>query len=647
MRKVLTRISALILACLLVVGPVGEAYAATGYSSAATLSIVGRGRAHGVGLDMSSVKNMALGGYSYSRILPYFYRGTRVLAKRLPSAVRVGVYRRRGAVAVTGGYGSGLFSVRTAAGRAILAGRRGQVVSVSYSSYSGLYSATLISGGRRIAIRRTRSVIRVVPLRGTILRVVNNRHHYRGVVELRWGRASRALWAVNIVSLEYYLRGLGEEPESWPFEGLKVLAIVSRGYAAYRHLNPKHTGDGFDICNTGDCQAYVGYDYERLAPRLSRAVALTRGRVVTYAGGLVITPYFSNSGGQTENIEYVWPGSTPRPWLRSVTTRWARPHPAYSWTIPMSFRTMTARLARSSATKLRGSLAGFRILRVGVSPRVRTMAILGSAGSRTVTGSTVQSVLGLQSTWFRFDMPPRLTSLAFSPTSFSPDGDGFADSTRLYFTLSESARVSYKVYNSAGSPVYWTYAANKSAGRTWIGWDGRKLGTGKLADGRYKLVLTASDARNNRNYASAYVTLSRALSFVSAQPATITPNGDGVDDTTTVSHTLARAATVNVHIDNSSGALVKTLLAGSQVAGAHQVEWDGKDAGGATVSAGTYRYSVSANDGTYSASRSGSIVVSAGGSGVVAGTESFGELSDETVRSLMDKLPGWLMPKGE
>src|SRR5207302_1038493 len=49
------------------------------------------------------------------------------------------------------------------------------------------------------------------------------------------------------------------------------------------------------------------------------AVAATRGQVVTYSGVPAVTFFFSSSGGHTENIENVWSGATPEPWLRGVS----------------------------------------------------------------------------------------------------------------------------------------------------------------------------------------------------------------------------------------------------------------------------------------------------------------------------------------
>lgn len=623
-----------LLAAAVLAGSAGSAGAATGYAPNASLTIVGRGRAHGVGLCMSSVKNMARAGYTYRQILPYFYRGTRVQTKRnLPGRVRVGVYKRSGTISVSNGIGR-RFVVRTASGRTLWRIGAGATVGARY--VSGAYTVTLSRGGRVVSSRRVTSPARIYPGTGTILKVANDGHMYRGAMELRYGKASQAMWAVNIVPIESYLRGLGEEPESWPITGLKVLAVVSRGYAAYRSLNPKHSGDGFAICNTGDCQAYVGYNYERHAPRLSTAVRVTRNVVVTYGGRLVVTPYFSNSGGQTENIEYVW-GGPSRPWLKGVRTRWAKPHPAYSWSEKLSFRSMKIRLARSGETKVRGSLLGFRILSTGVSPRVRRMSVLdvvrGRTISRVTSGETLRNVASLQSTWFRFDMPPRLTSVAASPSTFSPNGDRVADVTRAYFTLSESARVMYAVYNASGRRMDYSGYVRMASGRRSVVWDGKSLAGRRLPDGRYRILVVAQDGRRNTNYASVWVTSNKLLGFVYARPATISPNGDGVNETATVHFKLDRRARIDVRVRNSGGTTVRLLTYGWRSGGWYRFGWGGRNQSDATVPAGTYRYLVSATDGTYNAARSGTIGVSSGQAGVAS--------------SLIGKLPGWLVPGNE
>ena len=57
---------------------------------------------------------------------------------------------------------------------------------------------------------------------------------------------------------------------------------------------------------------------------------------------------------------------------------------------------------------------------------------------------------------------------------------------------------------------------------------------------------------------------------------------------TTVSFSLPHAAVVRVRVFDSAGALVRTLHDGRLAAGAHDLDWDGRDASGRRVAAGLY-----------------------------------------------------------
>ena len=48
-------------------------------------------------------------------------------------------------------------------------------------------------------------------------------------------------------------------------------------------------------------------------PSTDRAVAATRGEVVTYQGKPITTYFFSTSGGRTENVEFGFSGGDPKP----------------------------------------------------------------------------------------------------------------------------------------------------------------------------------------------------------------------------------------------------------------------------------------------------------------------------------------------
>jgi stage II sporulation protein D len=70
--------------------------------------------------------------------------------------------------------------------------------------------------------------------------------------------------------------------------------------------------------------------------------------------------------------------------------------PYHRWTV----RTSAAHLA--SALGARGKFKRVRVLKRGVSPRVVRARVIGTRGSRTLSGPSIRSALGLRDTWFTF-----------------------------------------------------------------------------------------------------------------------------------------------------------------------------------------------------------------------------------------------------
>jgi hypothetical protein len=71
--------------------------------------------------------------------------------------------------------------------------------------------------------------------------------------------------------------------------------------------------------------------------------------------------------------------------------------------------------------------------------------------------------------------------------------------------------------------------------------------------------------------------------------------------TTAISYVLPKATDVTLVVYNTLGQKVKTLVATSQTAGEHSVEWDGTDDTGSPVASGVYLYKLSSPD--YSSTR--------------------------------------------
>nr|MDQ5838056.1 SpoIID/LytB domain-containing protein [Acidobacteriota bacterium] len=123
------------------------------------------------------------------------------------------------------------------------------------------------------------------------------------------------LTVVNVVPLEDYVRGVVPNelsPGGWPqLEALKAQAVAARTYAV-SNLG-RFAAEGFDLTPDTRSQVYGGRSTEH--PLTDRAVAETRGRILTYKGAPVNALYTSTCGGRTEDGENIF-GGAPVAYLR-------------------------------------------------------------------------------------------------------------------------------------------------------------------------------------------------------------------------------------------------------------------------------------------------------------------------------------------
>jgi flagellar hook assembly protein FlgD len=113
-----------------------------------------------------------------------------------------------------------------------------------------------------------------------------------------------------------------------------------------------------------------------------------------------------------------------------------------------------------------------------------------------ITALTISGVLVLLAVTFVADWlrTPDLT-LSAAPLLISPNGDQDHDALTATYTLSEDADVTVQVFNEMGGLVR-TLATgqSKTAGQYFIVWDGRDDLGQPVADGRYRLQVTAKGA---------------------------------------------------------------------------------------------------------------------------------------------------------
>jgi uncharacterized protein with LGFP repeats len=223
------------------------------------------------------------------------------------------------------------FDVTDASGTLLVTLAAGQTANVTY--LDGLYYVRTSTGYSHVGS----SQVRMTASNGTGIMQVNSFHdhpawnpslddnRFRGTIEVRYSPVSNAVWVINDLPLEYYLRGIAESSSGSPAEYLKTMTVAARDYALW-HLNAggKNYGSGPDIFHlknsrngNGDDQQYRGYGLEARFPDLTTAIDATTGQVVTYGGNLALATYFSNSDGRTRSAQEAW-GTTSWPWLASV-----------------------------------------------------------------------------------------------------------------------------------------------------------------------------------------------------------------------------------------------------------------------------------------------------------------------------------------
>ena len=112
---------------------------------------------------------------------------------------------------------------------------------------------------------------------------------------------------IDELPLEDYLRGVVPVemgPELYDsLDSLKAQAVAARTFAV-RSLGG-FADEGFDLCASPRCQAYGGMNAEH--PLSDRAVAETGGEIVLYDGEIAEALYSASCGGNTENVEVVFP----------------------------------------------------------------------------------------------------------------------------------------------------------------------------------------------------------------------------------------------------------------------------------------------------------------------------------------------------
>src|SRR4051794_13000316 len=286
--------------------------------------IRGAGFGHGIGMSQYGAYGFAKHGFDYRQILAHYYQGTD-LTKAGNSDIRVLLQtgsRTATFSGATDGGGHKLNPSKTY--RVKLSGLSRVVLLDPKGKQLGHFDQPLDITSSAVPLR----------LNGRAMNGVSA-GHYRGTLEFRPSPIS-GLAVVNAASLDDYVKGVvpGEMPSSWAPAALEAQAVTARSYA----LATDAGGPVFDQYPDTRSQVYKGADAEQ--PTSNAAVEATAGQVLRYQGQVAATYFFSTSGGHTEDVQNVFYGAKPEPYLTGVSDPYDNISPKHRWQI----RTTTARL---------------------------------------------------------------------------------------------------------------------------------------------------------------------------------------------------------------------------------------------------------------------------------------------------------------
>ncbi len=227
----------------------------------------------------------------------------------------------------------------------------------------------------------------------------NNR--YRGSLRIMTSSKAPRAKVVNTLALETYLRGVvpAEMPSSWPTTALEAQAVAARSYAA-RRLRPGTSY--FDVTDTTSSQVYLGARGERSAT--DAVIKSTAGVVLKSGGAIANTLFHSTGGGATEDNDNVYTSSTGAKvagavsYLRGSSDRdpdgvpYDAGAPFATWTTNAYDRDQLSGWFAADPRTAVGALTALDLRDRGVSGRLISVTLIGSLGTKVVSGEVFRSV---------------------------------------------------------------------------------------------------------------------------------------------------------------------------------------------------------------------------------------------------------------
>lgn len=199
------------------------------------------------------------------------------------------------------------------------------------------------------------------------------------------------------LTMDEYLAGIGEVPNSWPKEAVKAQVVAARTYV----MGVCGNKTVCEICGTSRCQVYNGVtSADPTGLGKLQFVKETKGKVILHNGAPIVAYYSASHRGCSSKLSTVW-GSTDRPYIQSVKDDsyaykdYKSPNPynhsqliaTYNWkwrTNGYSLEDLKNIFRKSSSLNV-GDVKNISVQK-DTCGRVSKITLVGSTGTKTLTG---------------------------------------------------------------------------------------------------------------------------------------------------------------------------------------------------------------------------------------------------------------------
>jgi hypothetical protein len=174
--------------------------------------------------------------------------------------------------------------------------------------------------------------------------------------------------------------------------------------------------------------------------------------------------------------------------------------------------------------------------------------------------------------------------------TFSPNGDGYADTQRLFAKFVRRSTVNIRLLNPNGA-VRWEYNAVRSPGTLT-----KDMANPSLMEGAWRWIISGVDRQGRFSRMERQFRVNKTLGFLTMSKRVMRVRR-GIGGHLRIGFRLAHTAGVKVFISKRRGRLVRTLT--SQTAlrpGGYAVIWNGRNRDGYVVRSGTFVATVRATN---------------------------------------------------